>query len=92
MNLVLLTWIIADYGVWYRFKFTRLSPVEPNRAFSFLLYLQPDNTYNLNECNPELDKKQTNELLHVLNSDNDNGLTYFLVGMSKYTLLKLMLS
>ena len=67
-----------------RFKFTKLSPTEPNKAFSFLLTLAPSGSYMLSNCEPNLETKKTDELVQVLNSDSDNGLMYFLVGMRKF--------
>lgn len=64
-----------------RFKFTRLDPTDLLRPFSFILTLRQN--YELSSCDPLLDKKKTDELLSVLNSDADNGFMYFLVGMSK---------
>lgn len=66
-----------------RFKFTKLDPAEPTKVFSFLLSLKPDNTYAMMKCDPDLDEKKTGELIQILNSDSNNGLMYFLIGMSK---------
>eukprot|EP00804_Cyclotella_cryptica_P023655 CCRYP_017687-RA/>CCRYP_017687-RA protein AED:0.08 eAED:0.08 QI:166/1/1/1/0.66/0.5/4/1483/240 len=63
------------------FKFNKLDPNDVRRPFSFILTLRQ--SYELSSCNPELDKKKTDELLNILNSDADNGLMYFLVGMRK---------
>lgn len=71
----------------HRFKFTKLSPTEPNRAFSFILSLQLDNMYVMSKCEPELDTKRTDELVQILNSDSDDGMNYFVVGMSEFSVL-----
>ncbi|KAL7475728.1 hypothetical protein ACHAW6_001635 [Cyclotella cf. meneghiniana] len=63
------------------FKFTRLDPTDLLRPFSFILTLRQN--YELSSCDPPLDKKKTDELLSILNSDADNGFMYFLVGMRK---------
>ncbi|KAL7513273.1 hypothetical protein ACHAXN_010487 [Cyclotella atomus] len=65
------------------FKFTRLSAVEPNKVFSFILTNQTDGTYILSKCEPELNKDKTDVLVQVLNSDSDNGLMHFMAGMSE---------
>jgi hypothetical protein len=67
----------------FRFKFTRLSAVEPNKVFSFILTNQTDGTYILSKCEPELNKDKTDVLVQVLNSDSDNGLMHFMAGMSE---------
>ena len=70
-----------------RFKFTKLSQTEPNRAYSFVLTFQPDNNFVMSKCVPELDAKKTDELVRVLNSDSDDGWMYFVVGMSESCVL-----
>jgi hypothetical protein len=67
----------------YRFKFTKLSAAEPTKVYSFILTNQPDGTYILSKCEPELNKHKTDELVQVLNSDCDNGLMLFMAGMSE---------
>lgn len=40
------------------------------------------------ECDPILDEQKTSELIQILNSDSNNGMMYFLIGMSKLYISK----
>jgi len=59
---------VKGVGSALRCNFTHLDPVDPNRIFTFLLNVNDDDLYEINECNPELNAGTILTLLDELNT------------------------
>ena len=62
-----------------KFTFTQISEADPNRKFSFVMYVDGNNQYQLVETTPALDKAQCLDCVNALNMNNDIG--KFVMGM-----------
>jgi len=65
------------------FKFTKVDPADESRHFSFTVYLDEDNDYQLSNCNPSLGKTKTRPLVDQLNLDGKEGFNSFTIGIRK---------
>lgn len=64
-----------------KFTFTQIQESDPNRKFSFVMYVDAHNQYQLVETLPALDRVQCLEHVNKLNITNDIG--RFVVSMRK---------
>jgi DNA-binding transcriptional MerR regulator len=64
-----------------KFTFTQIQESDPNRKFSFVMFVDAHNQYQLVETMPALDRVQCLERVNKLNISNDIG--RFVTGMRK---------
>lgn len=64
-----------------KFTFTQIQESDPNRKFSFVMYVDAHNQYQLVETVPALDRVHCLEIVNKLNITNDIG--RFVVSMRK---------
>ncbi len=64
-----------------RFVFTQVDPKTPAREFSFQMFVDESDTYQLLDCSPALPSTTLAQIMNTLNQDND--ITRFTVSMRR---------
>lgn len=70
-----------EYASYFRFTFTQLDAGEPTRSFSFVLNVNDEDRYEVEDTLPPVDSIILHELLEKLNETDD--LSVFCRGMRK---------
>lgn len=73
------------YASNFRFTFTQLDAGDPTRSFSFVLNINDEDTYEVEDTLPPVDSIILHELLEKLNETDD--LSVFCCGMRKYCIM-----
>lgn len=65
-----------------KFIFTKIDQENPEKQFSFLIFVDQEDKYQFVESNPTLDSAVTSSLIRRLNQNSD--ISYFVVQMRRY--------
>lgn len=71
----------SPFSLHYSFFFTQIDASDPLRRFSFLLLVDDEDTYEVQDCQPPISSTEVLELVDNLNDSND--FVPFVRGMSK---------
>jgi hypothetical protein len=74
---------LSNTSFYSRFTFTQLDAGDPTRSFSFVLNVNDEDTYEVEDTLPPLDSIILQELVEKLNETDD--LSVFCRGMRKYS-------
>jgi len=54
-----------------RFTFDHVDPNDPSRLFTFTLFLNDEDNYDVSYCNPKIDSKDIAKILEETNASSD---------------------